>query len=787
MPKSYDQRPVAITHDPTQRLDTAVGKLPKLNPAQFFAGFLQAIKDFTGLDLTGPLALITSLGGVITSAIANVVKTAIGKLFKGVIPIGSLTDEPVELQDPKWSQFTDGSIAPSVDWSVDLAASRSADGSGAAKVTADGHPHALRSGETMDDVIPVGRGQTIEETVFIRHGGYTGTGPAVLLQVTPYDDAGRVGDHVTLASYSPLEAAVSWPGHKLTGSWVIPEGVTGYQKRYYVTPETTAGVFYFDDAAAVRTGKLRKEWIDGLPDDLADLLNRWQLQLDTIVNSLRGSNNYFHELSDLAQALIEIPASSISGVLGSLNLGNSVIEVLNSFVGGLSGQTGTTASPADAFNVAKMISAWASQGRSALELLGIRNAEPVASGMLATGDSNYPYANANTWLSVAPGAALGVTHRIGKSRPMGVVSWLGYGNTGITGFYVVVLKIGPTARTVVHVSPNLVSDLPPGSTVADADWVFYEIDNADTITQTAGDDFSYVLMSVGGTHHVWGLSYADDIPDHPYAQIKSLASSHNWTTPPTVGTTIARSAVVSSQDVLWIETAIETGNTASQHEPQLIYLGTEAATLFVPKWCYTVVPIVLGASGGGHLGGSFGFAGDPGEPGKYSSAIWRRNVDFTGDTTVTYIPGAGGTPGNSPFNQDGGDGQDSTMSIPGHSVTADGGTGGKSVRQVLLAGKPIGRGAGEYTIDEDNTLPGGGDQHALGGDGIPPGGGANGGDWLTVSAGGRGAPGGGWVLLLPADTAAGTPDLTPPTMGAVSVVGTTFSTITLEISGTTDA
>ena len=48
MPKAYDLRPVAITHDPRQRLDTAVGKLPQIDPEQFFAAFLRGVKDTTG-------------------------------------------------------------------------------------------------------------------------------------------------------------------------------------------------------------------------------------------------------------------------------------------------------------------------------------------------------------------------------------------------------------------------------------------------------------------------------------------------------------------------------------------------------------------------------------------------------------------------------------------------------------------------------------------------------------------------------------------------------------------
>ncbi|WP_201787855.1 hypothetical protein, partial [Klebsiella pneumoniae] len=90
--------------------------------------------------------------------------------------------------------------------------------------------------------------------------------------------------------------------------------------------------------------------------------------------------------------------------------------------------------------------------------------KPVDKGLLPSGDANYPYSNANTWLPVTQNACLAITYRAGKSEPLGVIGWLGKGSTNITAVYVNVRKINKTtgARDLVHHSPNLVSLLPPG-------------------------------------------------------------------------------------------------------------------------------------------------------------------------------------------------------------------------------------------------------------------------------------------------------------------------------------
>lgn len=65
MPRSYDLNPVSITHHPTQRIDTAIGKLPPFDIQQIVDGFLTALKDLAGIDLTGIRDFLENMFGSI--------------------------------------------------------------------------------------------------------------------------------------------------------------------------------------------------------------------------------------------------------------------------------------------------------------------------------------------------------------------------------------------------------------------------------------------------------------------------------------------------------------------------------------------------------------------------------------------------------------------------------------------------------------------------------------------------------------------------------------------------
>lgn len=704
------------------------------------------------------------------------------------IPVGNVVDAQPNLFTG--GTFPAGSIAANPDWSVDTS-SRTDDGSGSAMVVADGTPKALRTGTSPTDVIPVVAGQTFTAAVFVSHQGYVGSGVAVELQVVPFT-AGARGEPVTLtapaapndplgdgpAAYSPTAADVAWPGVLLTGSYVVPEGVTGIQGRIYLTAAAQSGVFRFDDATGRQTGKLPQEWVSGLPESFQETLARWQLLVDTQVNGITHGVGSQYSLANLVDALRNQPNSNVSGVNGPANIGSSLLAQLNALIGGMVGVPGSGASNADAYNVSKQVSANAAQGAMSWDVLGIRNNTPVFTGFLPSGHSNFNVtdvafdATAPTIAATQSASVIGV-HRVGVSAPLGVVSWLGYGTTSMTAFYVNLWKIADSGDWgLVHHSPNILADVSGAGT---PEWNFYEL--AEPVATAATELYAVELVPVGGTHHVVGKTTW--LPAHPVASASALAFTRNNTAAPdSPPATIAKASLTTSANVPWIETAIDLGSASDVHFPVTRYLNA-SGTVLIPAWADTVEMVLLGDGGGGKQG-LFGQYGQPGQPGKYAAATLLHGIDFDdSDTDIVFVCGPGGQAGGLFTAAEAGTG--STLTLGDFTLTADGGAGASTTS----SSAPTGRGPGNYDYNGE-TYVGGADQNTPGGDGAAPGGAGNGGDNFGVGPGGHGAPGGAWIKFSQTQIVADPTDTTPPTKPVVTVTDTTFSTITVTASGSTD-
>lgn len=704
----------------------------------------------------------------------NIIGQLPSRLF-GRVPVGTMTEETPNLLPVQG--FPVGSIAPNDKWLIDPDRSRTEDDTGAAKIIADGTSQVLRSGKDANDTIIVSPGSTFTGKIYVSHEGYVGTGLAIMLQVVPYVD-GTPSLPILLDSYTPSSPSIEWPGHLISGEWIVPEGITSIQLRILLTSNVTEGTFYFDDPSTTQFKHLRKEWVLGLPEELQDIVARWQLLVDTAFGALTGTTSLMAGLEDLADALRNIPFLNVIGIGGPANIGGTIEEFLNQLVGGLVGEEGTGASFADVFNINRLVSSWASQGRYALELLGIRNSEPVDHGLLPTGTSNYPYSNANTFVPVTQSESLCVTHRVGKSAPLGVISFIGRTTSGVTAVYVNIRVIDRDtgARELIHHSPNLIGEFNPDHSNT---WVFYQLEEPPA--RIEGEDYEYQLVPVGGTIHILGMDHEDDIPDHPYAQVKSLAAVRNETNPTSPAPVIEKSLVTKSPRVMWVETAIDTGNETNYHDPVTVYL-TESGTIGIPNWANFIDPIPLGAGGGGNMGGTLGFYGEPGKPGKFNATTWERNIHFAGNfQTITFNRGNRGDGGSSILDTSGKAGGSSSFSLGAHTITAEGGEGGDGLK--IGGGTPIARGPGMFEY-KGEKCSGGGDQHNYGGNGAAPGGAGNGGNWISFQSGGRGGHGAGWVRFrqtaLPGEHAPSE----PPPAPVLTLKSVTDSTITVEIGAT---
>lgn len=694
------------------------------------------------------------------------------------IPIGALTGKQPNLLFP-YGKFDADALASNPRWSIDTSTSRSGgDGSGSVKVVANGYPTALRSGRTTTDKIYVNEGQKFKATIYCKHTGYVGAGVAVKLQIVPFIE-GRRQDYVDVYSYTPAAANVSWPGAELTGEYIVPDDVTEIQTRLYVSANASGGTFWFDDASLTQTGQVRVDWVEGLPGAVENIFGRFQTLINTVVRAFTGSEDLYHTMEDLLLALLNIPFGNVLGVAGPTNIGQTILDLIDAVLGGFVGLPGSGGGLADLFNVSKIVSSLASLGGYAWDILGLRNNTPIYTGLLATGKSNYPITGINTNLTAAQSASLIASFRIQESSPLGVVSWLGCGTDGLTAFYVNVWRIVATSGnySLVHHSPNILSAITPGATPG---WNFYELDPA--LPVVAGEEYAFELVPVGGNHTVRGMDLGDSIPDHPYANtVRFAASRNNTTSPATPPDLIAKTQVTRSNKIPWIELAIDTGNAPGYHDPITVYM-TENGSVPIPFWATSIEVIALGGGGGGKAGATGGFYGEGGSPGRWVTAVWVRGVDFTNDDTVIdFVRGAGGAGGF--FLNNGANGGSSTFTVHGteKTCTAPGGAGGDTWR---FGGKTLGIGAGNYTFNGE-TYIGGGDQNVYSSGGCSPGGGGAGGNWLTLTPGGAGGVGAGWLRFIQGDFSI-EDDNSPPTPPSLTLEGTTYSSITVTASGSTD-
>lgn len=88
MPASIDLGSYpAITHHPAQRLDPTLPRLPQFDPQQVFEQWAQLLKQMTGIDLSSPEALFTSIIGKL--------QEILGPIFGGINLTGGLTPEQI--------------------------------------------------------------------------------------------------------------------------------------------------------------------------------------------------------------------------------------------------------------------------------------------------------------------------------------------------------------------------------------------------------------------------------------------------------------------------------------------------------------------------------------------------------------------------------------------------------------------------------------------------------------------------------------------------------------------
>ncbi|MGV0042009.1 hypothetical protein [Mycobacterium colombiense] len=763
--------PLPLSHNPLQRINFQPPK-QDVSIEDFInalVGWVEdilfpAIKQLTGIDLGAMLDDIRSLTGGLGSTPVNVTSWLLG-LLTNVSPLN-----PAQLAQNLWPL----GIFPNADavsgsgvWVFDPAVTRTADSSGSLRVIANGTLKAIQGVPTA-----VVAGQQVDLSVFAQWDGYVGTTAPIQLHIKQYL---RVGDAVTfvgavtVASLGPTTATGGWA--ELSGTYTTPAdgSVNEIRGRIVVTEAAAAGTFHFDDAAA--RNKLLTDWVSGLPQALQDQLARLQALINTITNTLTGGNSLINTLQDMAEALGLIPPDNVQGAGGPATIFDSIFGIIDAFLSGSVGSPGSTGgSLADVTNVAGQVASNAYLGGQAWQIANILNNTPVARGMLPTGRANYDITSANTFLATTQSAALSASLPVLQAMPIGVISWYGYGSSGITAFYINLRKVNPTtgARDLVWHSPNLVANLQPGTTAADADWMFAEI--AAPIAAQATDTYYVEYVPVGGTHYIRGMSFTDNIKDHPLAPAPCVGTVIDYTSSPNSPASSLPKATA-GPGVAWTEYAVSLSGAADHREPQIESMQFDGQTIPIPSWCNRLDLIPLGTGGKGHAGTLPGVNGQPGQPASFAPKTAVRDVDWTGDGTLVTFS----------ILEDG----SAELSIPGFSTTSAPGADGQGAQFGLT---PVGKGPGILDYN-GQKYTGGVDQKAWGGAGADPGGGGNGGRGLAFQGGGPGGKPCGWVCFrqVEVDGESSGGDTTPPNTTALDVeITTTANSFTLTMTGAVD-
>lgn len=471
------------------------------------------------------------------------------------------------------------------------------------------------------------------------------------------------------------------------------------------------------------------------------LVAQQQSVIDQIFNAINATALTGVPTSWVQNAVQNIPFVNVLGLGGPTNLGLSLQSTWDNLISGLLGVSGTGTGLSDLFNIAQEISSRATLGLFSWDILGIRTNKPFWSGLLPTSTSTFPLTQvaagaAAPTVSVTASVARTGFHRFAESMSLGVVSWLGGGNTSITDMRVNLWQVDPVSgdETLVHASANIIGDV-SGTT----GWNTYEL--PDPLAVEASDVLGAEIevRTGAGTHSL--VAQATWLPDHPTVHPKRMAATRNpgGAAPPD---TIDSGDVTYTGDVPWIEFGISTGATGDAHEPtltQLTAVGTY--TTPIPSWADFLDVVCLGGGGGGHSGGSWPIYGEGGDAGDWASDTWERGVDFDDAvTTVSITIGAAASGGTSAIGDNNGHtGADAVASITGHTVTGGGGTGGNQ-----FFGTASGDAAGNLTYN-DVIYYGGGTQNSYGADGTPYGGGGGGGSYVNYQPGGDGARGTVWI------------------------------------------
>lgn len=304
------------------------------NIIKLYRKILSIIADATGFNL---IALLAGVGGIpglqaFLDLIPNLRSMLSGGLLGGggLIPIGWLTTAQPNLLEDIGSFPTLASIAENPWWIWDPDITATPDGTGSARVDADGATRALRSIQ-----VPVVPEQPVNAQISLRWqnldvvGGVLGGERPLRLQLVPF--AGNVElAPVDIASVLLPLANNDWM--TIAGDWTAPSNVDAVRMRLLVTDAALAGTIWWDRGVLKRTGGILEAWVKGLTENLQTIRDFVQGVVDVLWSVFsRITGQVGKNLDDLKTAAQGV----VTTVFG-------IIDTMWGVFSGVAGQAGKT-------------------------------------------------------------------------------------------------------------------------------------------------------------------------------------------------------------------------------------------------------------------------------------------------------------------------------------------------------------------------------------------------------------------------------------------------------------
>lgn len=733
----------------------------------FFLGIRNA---FAGIDLSDPGSILTAIAAAIAEALDDVpligpiVEALIGhsgdlgdlsswagallggesplnalNLFNlgnifGSLSIGNLTLDQQELLDNP--DFRDAvSIQGGGIWIWD-----ETDGyevPGCANVIANS---ILR--QLMSNTIAVAEGDDIDISVRSKWSGltYTGTAP-IKLQVVEllYDHVtetfATMGTHDVVATPSPGANQSTWT--LLSGAYVVPASVSHIALQLHVGANATGGTIKFDKGSAKKTGLLQIPWTEDLPDSLQDLLNGAQETIDAVIEGITGLSSIGGLITDLMDALRNIPGTSVHGAGGLPNVIDTFTTMWDNVTSALRlfgvNNVGLDELADAAQNTSSDAGSAFQQSVVNQNVLAIRTNNSVIGGLERTTVANMNLSDLGTG---ATPLSFGVTQtasaiglcRMPESDTKGVLYFRTSGTTSVSGFY---LNFGKMALdgTVTHLfqSANLIGQLTSGW-----QWQSYTFPGVSQIVHNASEVLVVEYIVTGtGTVTIAGLPMAWQTDNHPTATTARTGATRN-----TGGGTPTLSNTGFNFSGNTPYTGLGRATVPADYVPPQVdtFPNSGAYSYPLPGWLQVGDLVDYGAlgSGGGGGAGGYGLPNAGGNAGNWQSGTLVVGTHVAPGATITGSVGGAAGGGINPFTLDAGDnGNSTTIVVPGFgTITATGGTGGGRSGTSGVTGKAAGnRTVGDFTMfgggaagqNQSGNPPGGG-----GGSGYPASGFASG-------------------------------------------------------------